>query len=76
MAFKTSVLKTETQIIVTLEPGDGVDKTDIDALKGCSSAKLDVNGVLKFTIERPKRPLRADILTGESGVGSGAEGAE
>ena len=72
MAFKTSVLKTETQIVVTLEPGDGVDKTDIDALKGCSSAKLDVNGTLKFTIERPTRPLRA-TFAGEGNEEGGAE---
>ena len=43
-----------------------------DALKGCSSAKLDVNGVLKFTVERPKRPLRADIVT-EANSEGGAE---
>lgn len=56
--MKVSTTVTESTIEIEIEPTDGTDKLIVPLVQGCVAAKVEVNGVIRFTIERPKRPLR------------------
>ena len=56
--MKTTTIITDDTITLELAPTDGNDKLVIEMLRGSTDAKVSVNGVVKITVPRPKRPMR------------------
>lgn len=63
--MKVTTLTTDKTVSLELEPEDGLDKNIIELFRGCTQAKLDVNGVIKITVDRPKRPLKYEHASDE-----------
>ena len=56
--MKVSTGTSDTQISIELDPEDGTDKLIVQILQGCTAAKVEVNGKVRFVVDRPKRPLK------------------
>lgn len=65
-SMKVSTTVSETHISIELEPSDGTDKMLQQLLVGITgTARIEVNGVIRFTVERPKRPLKYEHVEQE-----------